>query len=103
FSQLPPPLWCTLFPYTTLFRSYGMLLIIGFFSYLIVQLEYWELAGGPALWLVCLLIFIISWIGQFIGHKIEGKRPSFLISLKFFLIGPIWLLTKVYKRVRIPS
>src|SRR5690606_6323787 len=82
--------------------SYGMLLIIGFFSYLIVQLEYWELAGGPALWLVCLLIFVISWIGQFIGHKIEGKRPSFLTSLKLFLIGPIWLLAKVYKRVRIP-
>ncbi|TCK83684.1 Mpo1 family 2-hydroxy fatty acid dioxygenase [Albibacterium bauzanense] len=82
--------------------SYGMLLIIGLFSYFIVQLEYWELAGGPALWLVCLIIFILSWIGQFIGHKIEGKKPSFLTDLKFLLIGPIWLLAKVYKKVRIP-
>jgi len=82
--------------------SYGMLLIIGLFSYLIVQLEYWELAGGPALWLVCLIIFILSWIGQFIGHKVEGKKPPFLTDFKFLLIGPIWLLAKVYKKIRIP-
>jgi len=82
--------------------SYGMLFFIGLFRYAIVQLEYWELAGGPALWLVCLIIFILSWIGQFIGHKIEGKKPSFLTDLKFLLIGPIWLLAKVYKIIKIP-
>jgi len=82
--------------------SYGMLFVIGIFSYFIVQLEYWELAGGPAMWQVCLVIFILSWIGQFIGHKIEGKKPSFLTDLKFLLIGPIWLLAKIYKALRIP-
>ena len=61
-------------------------------SMIIVQLEKWETSGGPALWLVCLVIFVIAWIGQFIGHKIEGKKPSFLDDVKFLLIGPIWLL-----------
>lgn len=36
-------------------------------------------------------IFVLSWIGQFIGHKIEGKKPSFFQDLQFLLIGPLWI------------
>lgn len=82
--------------------SYGMLFLIGVFSYFIVQLEYVEAAGGKPVWLVCLVIFILSWIGQFIGHKIEGKKPSFLTDVKFLLVGPIWLLSKIYNKLKIP-
>ncbi|MFB5946255.1 Mpo1 family 2-hydroxy fatty acid dioxygenase [Albibacterium profundi] len=82
--------------------SYGMLFVIGFYSYFIVQLEYWEAAGGWPVWAVCALIFVLSWIGQFVGHKIEGRKPSFLIDLKFLLIGPIWLLSKLYRKLKIP-
>jgi uncharacterized membrane protein YGL010W len=39
-------------------------------------------------------IFIIAWIGQFYGHKIEGKKPSFFKDLLFLLIGPIWVFKK---------
>lgn len=81
--------------------SYGMFFTILIFSYLIVQLEYWEKAGGPAMWMVCLVLFIIAWVGQFIGHKIEGKKPSFLTDLKFLLIGPLWLWSKLYKTLNI--
>lgn len=79
--------------------SYLMLLLIFGMSILIVQLEKVEAAGGPALWLVCLMIFVLAWIGQFIGHKIEGKKPSFLEDVKFLLIGPIWLLHFICKKV----
>nr|WP_294876660.1 Mpo1-like protein [uncultured Pedobacter sp.] len=79
--------------------SYLMLLLIFGMSMVIVQLEKWEVSGGPALWLVCLVIFVIAWIGQFIGHKIEGKKPSFLDDVKFLLIGPIWLLHFICKKV----
>lgn len=37
-------------------------------------------------------IFVLAWIGQFYGHKIEGKKPSFFKDLQFLLIGPIWCL-----------
>ena len=40
------------------------------------------------LWLTCLAIFVVGWIGQFIGHAIEGKRPSFMKDMQFLLIGP---------------
>ncbi|WP_299187078.1 Mpo1-like protein [uncultured Psychrobacter sp.] len=36
-------------------------------------------------------VFIVAWIGQFIGHKIEGKKPSFFEDLQFLLIGPAWV------------
>jgi uncharacterized membrane protein YGL010W len=76
-----------------------MLLILLAFSWLITLLAGWQNSGGPALWLVCLVVFIIAWIGQFIGHKIEGKKPSFLTDIKFLLIGPIWLLHFVFKKL----
>lgn len=37
-------------------------------------------------------VFVIAWIGQFYGHKVEGKKPSFLKDLQFLLIGPIWCM-----------
>ncbi|OTG83633.1 DUF962 domain-containing protein [Acinetobacter sp. ANC 4648] len=37
-------------------------------------------------------IFVVAWIGQFYGHKIEGKKPSFLKDLQFLLIGPVWCM-----------
>jgi uncharacterized membrane protein YGL010W len=53
------------------------------------------------LWQTALTIFIIAWIGQFIGHQIEGRRPSFFKDLQFLLIGPAWLLSFVYRKLGI--
>jgi uncharacterized membrane protein YGL010W len=41
-------------------------------------------------------LFVIAWIGQFYGHKIEGKKPSFLEDLQFLLIGPAWVFEKIF-------
>jgi len=49
-------------------------------------------------WAICLTLFVLAWIGQFIGHKIEGKKPSFFKDVQFLLIGPAWLLSKVYRK-----
>ena len=46
-------------------------------------------------------VFIVAWIGQFIGHKIEGQKPSFFEDLQFLLIGPAWLLSFIYKKIGI--
>jgi len=53
------------------------------------------------LWLTCLVIFVVAWIGQFVGHAIEGKRRSFFKDLQFLLIGPLWLLGHLYRRLGI--
>jgi uncharacterized membrane protein YGL010W len=53
------------------------------------------------LWLVCIALFVLAWIGQFIGHAIEGKRPSFFKDVQFLMIGPLWLLADLYRRLGI--
>ena len=46
-------------------------------------------------------IFVVAWIGQFVGHKIEGKKPSFLEDLRFLLIGPLFVLSFLYRRMNL--
>ena len=53
------------------------------------------------IWKLSLAIFVIAWIGQFIGHKIEGKKPSFFDDLRFLLIGPLFVLGFFYRRFNI--
>lgn len=59
-------------------------------------------ALGPAglLWLA-IGVFVVAWIGQFVGHQLEGRRPSFLTDLAYLLIGPAWLTGKLLRRVGI--
>ena len=54
--------------------------------------------GILTLALSAVVVFVVAWIGQFIGHAYEGKRPSFFTDLVYLLIGPIWVLGKFYRR-----
>lgn len=56
--------------------SYMVLLSIGVMSYLIVQLEYQEMAGGPAVWLICLVLMLISQFILWIGTRMENTPPT---------------------------
>lgn len=77
----------------------GMLLV----SYLVLLgIAALQQLGFAPVWLICLIIFVVAWIGQFIGHNIEGAKPSFFKDLLFLLVGPAWLLGFVYKRLGIP-
>ena len=44
-------------------------------------------------------VFVAAWIAQFVGHKIEGKKPSFFTDLVYLLIGPIWVLAKFSRKM----
>lgn len=54
------------------------------------------IAESVALWQSSLALFIVAWIGQFYGHKLEGEKPSFFDDLKFLLIGPAWILDDIF-------
>lgn len=62
------------------------------------QLE--QLSIAP-LWALSLGIFVIAWVGQFYGHKVEGKKPSFLKDVQFLMIGPAWLMHFIFKKLGI--
>jgi len=57
---------------------------------------------GSNVWIFFISVFVLSWVGQFIGHKIEGAKPSFFDDLKFLMIGPAWLLHFIYRKTGIP-
>jgi uncharacterized membrane protein YGL010W len=58
------------------------------------------LLGARAL-VAAVVVFVLAWIGQFIGHKIEGRKPSFFEDVKFLLVGPAWLLGHAYRKLGI--
>ena len=76
----------------------GMFIVSSLFLYIDYLLSR---SGVLPLWALSLIIFAVAWVGQFWGHKIEGKRPSFLKDLQFLLIGPAWLLHFIYQKAGI--
>jgi uncharacterized membrane protein YGL010W len=76
----------------------GMIVFVGMIIASILLLERLPVS----LWIVCVALFVVAWIGQFIGHHYEGKRPSFFKDIQFLMIGPLWLLGFIYRKLRIP-
>ncbi|MBW1297460.1 DUF962 domain-containing protein [Aquimarina litoralis] len=75
--------------------SIKMALQILIFSAFCIIANYYISLYAP-LWMVSLGIFVAAWLGQFYGHKLEGKKPSFLKDLQFLLIGPGWVIQKMF-------
>ena len=48
---------------------------------------------------VCVVVFVVAWIFQFIGHRIEGKKPSFFEDVQYLWVGPLFVLSKVFERL----
>ena len=101
FKWLHPVMLAALVFY---FRLSGPLAfgLLGFVSLCYFLLEWQAILSPFPIWKSSLILFVLAWIGQFIGHKIEGKKPSFLKDVVFLLIGPAWLMHFIYKKLGIP-
>ena len=75
--------------------SVKMAIQILIFSTVCIITNYYISLYAP-LWIVSLGIFAIAWVGQFYGHKLEGKKPSFLKDIQYLLIGPAWVIQKMF-------
>lgn len=76
----------------------GMLVVVAVFSF---AANWVDMNVATPLWMVSLIIFVAAWIGQFYGHKVEGKKPSFLKDVQFLMIGPAWLMHFIFKKLGI--
>jgi len=61
----------------------------------------WPVYSSYPLLPSAIVIFVFAWIGQFLGHSIEGKRPSFFKDLQFLLIGPAWIMHFIFQLFKI--
>lgn len=77
--------------------GYGMLAMFVLMAFLTRWL--FDKLGMANLMNLAIGVFIVSWIGQFVGHALEGRRPSFLTDLTYLLIGPAWIVAKLYRRM----
>lgn len=84
YVSLSPPLALGMFLFSALCLALANLL---------------DLMSPVPLWALSVMIFILAWIFQFYGHKIEGKKPSFFKDVQFLLIGPAWLMHFIYKKL----
>jgi uncharacterized membrane protein YGL010W len=78
------------------FAMFAAFVLLG----LITEGLYRALGPMPLLWLA-IAVFVLAWIAQFVGHQIEGKRPSFLTDLAYLLIGPAWIVAKILRKLGI--
>lgn len=72
---------------------FSILVLIGI--YLVQQnnlVPFWTIMAG---------LFIIAWIIQLIGHKHEGKKPSFIKDLQFLMVGPAWTISHIFDALNI--
>ena len=87
---------------TIYYVSLSPVLALGMILFAALCIYLWSVVSTivPA-WQASLVIFVLAWIGQFYGHKVEGKKPSFFKDLQFLLIGPAWLMHFLYRRAGI--
>ncbi len=97
--------WGTIFLMAAVVYYFIMSISLAFgilpFVVLVVMAVSWLDSLPIPLPLLSALIFAVAWVGQLIGHRVEGKRPSFFEDLQFLMIGPLWLLAAVYRRLGI--
>ncbi|MFZ5657212.1 MAG: DUF962 domain-containing protein [Pseudomonadota bacterium] len=80
-------------------RRLGVGMAIAFFVLGLITRLLYDALGPRDLAVLALAVFVLAWTGQFVGHKIEGRKPSFLTDLTYLLIGPAWVLAKLYRRL----
>lgn len=102
-----PGFWCGMAMiaafafYWKMSKPIGIAMLIVFVVLgLITEGLYRTIGPTDLLWLA-IGVFVVAWIGQFIGHIIEGARPSFFTDLAYLLIGPAWLAGKLMRRMNI--
>lgn len=87
--------------YFRLSRSLGLAMVVVFIVLGLITEGLYRTIGPQALLWLAIGLFVAAWVGQFIGHEVEGARPSFLTDLVYLLIGPAWLTGKLMRRMHI--
>jgi uncharacterized membrane protein YGL010W len=87
--------------YLRLSRKLGYGMLFAFVALGLITEGLYRVLGPGQLLIAAGAVFVLAWIAQFVGHHIEGKRPSFFTDLAYLLIGPAWIVSKLMRRAGI--
>jgi uncharacterized membrane protein YGL010W len=87
--------------YLRLSRTLCLAMFVAFVMLGMATEALYRALGAQLLAWLAIGVFAGAWVAQFVGHRIEGKRPSFLTDLAYLLIGPAWIVVKILRRFRI--
>ncbi len=87
--------------YHRLSRNLGYAMAVVFLASGAIAWALYGVLGPRGLLILAAVLFVLAWIGQFVGHAIEGRRPAFFDNLVQLLIGPAWLVGKLLRRLGI--
>ncbi|PWK82710.1 DUF962 domain-containing protein [Fulvimonas soli] len=85
--------------YYRLSRRLGLALLLAFALLGLFTGWLYGVLGAVHLRWLAVAVFVLAWIGQFVGHHYEGRRPSFFTDLSYLLVGPAWLMEKLLRRL----
>lgn len=80
-------------------RPLGLGMAVVFVVLGVITRVLFDALGRESLLWLAVAVFVLAWIGQFVGHRIEGRKPSVLTDLTYLLIGPAWVLAKLYRKL----
>ncbi|HET9818967.1 MAG TPA: Mpo1-like protein [Rhodanobacteraceae bacterium] len=87
--------------YRRLSRNLGYAMAVVFIASGAIAWALYGVLGPRGLLILAAVLFVAAWIGQFVGHAIEGRRPAFFDNIVQLLIGPAWLMGKLMRRLGI--
>lgn len=102
-----PGFWCGMVViaafafYWRLSRPIGIAMLVVFIVFGVFTEWLFRSIGPSHLLWTAVAVFVLAWIGQFVGHVIERARPSFCTDLAYLLIGPAWLAAKLMRQLKI--
>lgn len=76
----------------------GALAMMGWYGLTGLGIFALQRAGGSLLWISAGL-WAAGWAAQLWGHKIEGARPSFTDDVVFLLVGPLFVMHELRKKL----
>ncbi len=100
WTASPAAAWAGIALATAFYLSLSLPIALGMLVVSVAMVYPLTSLGADTLF-VAAVVFVAAWIGQFIGHAIEGKKPTFVEDVRYFLVGPAWLLGFVYRKLGI--
>lgn len=83
-------------------RRLGLAMALAFVVLALVTEVLFRYFGTRGLIFLAIVVFVGAWIGQFVGHRVEGRKPSFFTDIFYLLVGPAWLMGKTMRWLRVP-